>query len=50
MVRLEVVSDVLPVNVDISILSTLEVVEGDRQAGEVIFIMADTDCLRSVDR
>lgn len=48
--RLEVVSDVLSIDVDISTLSTLEVVEGDGQAREVIFIMADADCLRSVDR
>lgn len=49
MLRLEVLSDVLPIDVDISTLSTFEVVEGDGQAGEVICTMADADCFGSIN-
>lgn len=48
--QLEVVSDVLPVDVDISTLSALEVVEGDGQTGEIMRVMVYADRFRSTDR
>lgn len=48
--QLEVVSDVLPVNIDISTLSALKVVEGNRQIGEIVLIMVYTNYFRSIDR
>ena len=44
----EVVPDILPIDVDVSTLPTLEVVEGDRQAGKIMCVMADFYFLRSI--
>lgn len=48
--QLEVVSDVLPVDVDISTLSALEVVKGDGQTGEIVLVMVYADHFRGIDR
>ena len=50
MAQLEVVSDVLLVDIDVSTLSVLEIVEGDSQIGEIIRVMAYADRFRSIDR